>query len=397
MVDREPIDGMVRHVGIHRVATTGFAIPTQLLVLIGALFVATPPAIHAGDSPATTAISRQIQLEGPDHTKVMETDVVQVLDARGDPSEYFMDVDSVVCADARCEIITVRIHFDPLGNYERYEIPSGGNLTKGGHKPFSIADHKRLHQILSDPYSQLKSIGWGDITLPKSTTEAGSDVDAISGPTLLSKRNTVVVGAAYTCLTLWHWSHGQVAKVIREMTLRASDKQDLIRYLQSENEQYVVFAADQLRIQGWFDTDTLAAVVHVMRYGDANLTGPALTFLAEASSETGVDYFFRCCEEKCLVTDPGKRIRFLEKLRETTLDLPHGYLDRLTGWLSRAESHYEVHLLLSLMERGNVFSDRAFSEAMSLLESQDSLVVRRSYRFLKSQDLSQTQQKKLEP
>ena len=91
-----------------------------------------------------------------------------------------------------------------------------------------------------------------------------------------------------------------------------------------------------------------------------------------------------------------KRVKFLEALREATEELPSGYLDRLSGWLARADSYYEVHLLLSLLERENASSDEAVSEAMSLLESDDSLVVRRSYRYLKAQELNHSQQKKLE-
>ena len=73
-----------------------------------------------------------------------------------------------------------------------------------------------------------------------------------------------------------------------------------------------------------------------------------------------------------------------------------GYFDEFSGWLARADSYYEVHLLLSLLERENASSDEALSEAMSLLASNDSLVVRRSYRYLKSQELNHSQQKKLE-
>jgi len=354
--------------------------------------------MQPGTSGATAGkdTSRRVNLDGPGNTGPMPCDVVQVLGSNGEPSEYLMDVDSVVCADAKCEDVTVRIHFDPLGKYERYELPSGGNLTKFGHKPFSPADHKHLHQILSDPYSQLKSIGLDQLTMPKSSAAASSKADAISGATMLSKRNLVVVGAAYTCCTLWHWSHGEVENVIRDMTVGASDKQDLIRYLHSGDDMYVVFAIDQLGMQSSFDTETISAVVHVMRHGSRRLVAPALSYLAKASSETGVDYFLRCCEDERLVADSDKRIRFLEALRDATEELPSGYLDRLSGWLTRADSHYEVHLLLSLRERENASSDEAVSEAMSLLESDDSLVVRRSYRYLKAQELNHSQQEQLE-
>jgi hypothetical protein len=322
--------------------------------------------------------------------------VVQTLDSQGDPRGYFMDVESVVCADAKCEIVTVRIHFDLLGDYERYELPAGGNLTKSGHKPFSAADHAKLHQILADPYSQLKSVGWDQITIPSSPATPGDGTDGISGATTLSKRNVVVVGAAYTCYTLWHWSHGDVVDVIRDMTIRASDKQDLLRYLNSGKNKYAIFAADQLRSQGLFDPETVTAVLRVMRHGDEKRADPALRYLATASKETGIDYFFRCCEDEFLVAKSGKRIQFLEVLKEITPDMPAGYLGRISGWLARADSYYEVHLLLSLLERENSPSEEAFSGAMLQLGSNNSLVVRRSYRYLKAQTLNDSQKRTLE-
>ena len=135
-----------RHGGNRSFATHCFAIYIGSVVLVTVLYVAASPATNADDSHSAKGISRRVNLDGPGHTGAMPCDVVQVLDSNGDPSEYFMDVDSVVCSDAQCEIVTVRIHFDPLGNYERYELPSGGNLTKWGHKPFSLADHRNLHR-----------------------------------------------------------------------------------------------------------------------------------------------------------------------------------------------------------------------------------------------------------
>jgi len=396
MANRAEGNSIDRHGGNRFILTHCFAIRISTFVLFSVLYVAASPTTNADDSPTAEGISRRFNLDGLADTEAVPCDVVQVLDSNGDPSEYFMDVDSVVCSDGQCDIVTVRIHFDPLGHYERYELPLGGNLTKWGHEPFSKADHERLHRILSEPYSQLMSIEWDEITIPQSSAVAGGGADAISRPTVLSKRDVVVVGAAYTSFTLWHWSHGGVVNVIRDMTLRASDKQDLIRYVHSGIDMYGVFAIDQLRMQNLFDAETRTAVVHAMGHGSQKLIKPALRYLAKASSETGVDYFFRCSEDECLLADSGKRVKFLEALRDTAEELPSGYLDRFSSWLPRADSYYEVHLLLSFMERDDTPSEEAVSEAFSLLESDDSLVVRRSYRYLTSRELNRSQQKKLE-
>ncbi len=384
-----------RHGGNDVLATRFSAIGIRLVVLSGIL-CAVATAIHADASDAGKGISRRVDLEGPGDTGVTPCRVVQVHDSKGDPTEYFMDVDSVVCADAKCDIVTVRVYFDPLGSYSRYELPSGGNLTKLGHKPFSRADHQKLHQILSDPYSQLQSFKLDEITTPKGSPGGAEDVDGISGATVLSKRKVVVVGAAYTCLTLWHWSHGEVVNVIRDMTIGASDKQDFIRYLRSGQHKYVVFAVDQLRTQNLFDAESTAAVMHVIRHDDERLADSAFRYLVKASIETSVDHFFCCSEDECLVANSLKRVKFLDALRKTTQKPPSGCLDRLSGWLGRADSYYEVHLLLSLLERENVTSEEAIRGAMLQLEANNALVVRRSYRWLRAQELNDSQQKELE-
>ena len=394
------------HNGSRIFATCCLVVSATLVVLFGGLHVVASPDTDVDDShrakriasqsQTAKGISRQIDLDGPGDTGPMPCKVVQILDSDGNPKAYFMDVGSVVCKDAKCETVTVRIHFDPLGSYERYELPSGGNLTKLGHKPFSRADHDKLHQILSDPYSQLKSIGLNEITVPKSSAATGNPVDAISAPTMLSKQSTVVVGAAYTCCTLWHWSHGKVCDVIRDMTVQASDKQDFVRYLESDKDEYGTFALEQLRTQNLFDPQIIAAVVQVLRHGSEKLTDAALEYLAKASTETGVDSFFCCSEDECLQTNSRKRVQFLEALRDTTRDFPAGYLGQFGGWLARANSYYEVHLLLTLLERQSPPSEETIRGAMALLESDDSLVVRRSYRYLKAQELAPSQQKQLE-
>lgn len=392
---RERRSWIDHHRGNDVLATWFLAIDIRLVFLSGILCVAAS-AVHADTSHAVKGNSRRVDLDGPGDSGAMPCEVVQVLDANGDPTEYFMDVDSVVCADAKCDIVTVRIYFDPLGSYVRYKLPSRGNLTKLGHKPFSRVDHQKLHQILSDPYSQLKSFKLDEITMPKGSPGDADDVDGISGATVLTKRKMVVAGAAYTCLTLWHWSHGEVVNVIRDMTVGASDKQDLIRYLNSGQHKHVVFAADQLRTQNLFDAESTAAVMHVIRHGNERSTDAALRYLAKASIETGVDHFLCCSEDECLVANPLKRVKFLDALRKTTQELPTGYVDRLSDWLRRADSYYEVHLLLSLLERENVTSKEAIRGAMLQLESDNALVVRRSYRWLKAQELNDTQQKELE-
>ena len=363
----------------------------SLLVLFGAACGIAPSIANA-----KKGVSHRVFLDGPDSMESMPCDVFQVLGSEGKPKEYFMDVGSVICEEGKCEVVAVRLHFDPLGNFERYELPSGGNLTKWGHEPFSRADHEKLHSILSDPYSPLKEIAWDQITMPKNSGDSGKNVDGTSGATVLSKRNHVVVGAAYTCCTLWHWSHGETARVIRDMTNEASDEQDLIDYLQSEEDKYAEFAIEQMLARRLFDSDVVAAVVQVMRFGREKLANPVFRYLEKASGETGNDWIFRCREDEHMVESSGKRIEFLEALRDSVLEMPPGYLNGFGGWLTRADTYYEVHLLMTLLERESTSLDEIVGEALALLESDDSLVVRRSFKYLQTRKLTPPRQRQLE-
>lgn len=396
MASRKEDDSALRFCGNQVFATPWYVLSIRWAVVSCVLCAATSLATRAEESHAIEAASRKVTLEGAGGAKPKLAYVTQVLDSDGEPREYVMDVESVSCVETTCKSVTVRLHFDVLGSYQRYELPSGGNLTRTGGKPFSRADHEKLQQILADPYSQLKSIALDEITAPKGSAEAGGRVDAVSRPTVLSKQNAVVVGAAYTCCTLWHWSHGEVIGVIRDMTIAACDKQDLLRYLRSNQDTYVEFAAEQLRMQGLFDDETIAAVVEVMRHGSAKVIGPALDYLAKASSKTGADHFFCCCDDEYLVADSIKRTRFLEALRESDQKLPPNYLDRFRGWLTRADSYYEIHLLLTLQEREKTSSEEAVDEALSLLDSNNALIADRSHRYLKAAELNAAQRQKLE-
>jgi len=119
------------------------------VLFVGAAHVAASPAIYAHNSRTVKRLSRRVNLDGPGGTGARPSNVVQILDSNGDPRAYFMDVDSVICADAKCESVTVRIHFNLLGDYERYELPSGRNLTE--QPPYESPLLPRLDDRLRPP------------------------------------------------------------------------------------------------------------------------------------------------------------------------------------------------------------------------------------------------------
>lgn len=322
----------------------------------------------------------------------MPCDLMRVRNAGKRSQEYYADVSSVACSERQCRVVTVRIYWDILGNYDRYEFPSEGNLTKQGHKSFTADDHKKLHSILSNPDSLLKWIRKDQLTLPR---VAADNVDAVTGPTKLSYSNAVVSGAAYTCYTLWHWANGEISPVIREMTVQASDQEDLIRYLKSDTENYAAFGLNQLMKRGVFDQATVDAVIKASCRQNTSLVTPALRYLQSASAANKSDVYFPAIERHFLPVGKKTRITCLVSLSATELTAPKGYYDRISRWLRTSDSYYEVHLLLNLVSSRKATSETIVRNAMPLLEHKTFTVARRAFDFLSDQDLPADDREKL--
>ncbi len=169
--------------------------------------------VHPGDLAATPTL----------HT------LVQTLDSDGEPVSYAMWVDSVICRDTVCDVVKVRIHWDALGRYQRYEIAPGSQLTKLDHVPFTKADLAKLQRILAASDSPLKEVEKESMTGKETNLPKG--VDAVSSPTILTLKTAVIVGAGYTCYDLWHWANGLLTDHIRNLTGTGSSVPKLRTYL----------------------------------------------------------------------------------------------------------------------------------------------------------------------
>ncbi len=363
-----------------------------LLVLPGAR-----AAVGQGQVP-TREITRRVELapDGDRSAASLPPSLMQVRDGEGLIKAYYADVESVACEDEGCKVVIVRLFWDALGNYSRYELPSGGGLTKRGHKPFTSEDHEKLQAILSDPHSPLKWITKDQITLPKVVEADEAGLDAISAPTALSHTDAVVPGAAYTCYTLWHATYGKVNSLILEMTVAASDQRHLMQYLTCNNEAYVAFALEQLNERQIVQPDVVDAVIELTRRADATLLEPALNFLRMVSENSGSDVYFTAIEQLFTSADKKSRAVYLKSLRDQSLPAPAGYYDRISRWLPAMTTYQEVDLLLDLLIDRHASAQQVVRQAIPLLECDSFLAARRAYYFLEKQDLRETERKQVE-
>lgn len=325
--------------------------------------------------------------------KPIPCSLVQVMGTGGCPQEYYMDVDSVYCADKVCEIITVRIYWDALGGYLRYELPEGGRLTKKAHTPFTPADYEKLQVILSDTGSPLKTFDPASVSAPGAVI---GDVDAVTKPTPLFYQTSVVRGAIYTCYTLWHWANGGAVKEIRRLTSESCGYDQLMQYLNDGTAKYSTFAMEQFAERRVYDAKTVNTVVRRAIDGRAAVAQGAIQYLESSLKNGNSDIYYDAIGRLFAGGSREKRTLCLRSLAEVKQSGSSAFYDRLASLLPELESYFEVHLLLNLLEARNPGSAETLTQAGRVLQNDNFLIARRAYWFLEKQTLSEDLAKAVE-
>lgn len=157
---------------------------------------------------------------------------------------YSVDLFTTVCTDTLCKPVFIYLMWDLAGNYQDYRVYRNNPLTKIDHDPFRVYDYRKLHYILSDKRSILKSYSKENISdlLPANIERDPLGVDAVSGATPAEIRESIVEGALFSCHTLWHYCHGRIRDLMTGHTeselmnvdflhqLLASGDIDLVEY-----------------------------------------------------------------------------------------------------------------------------------------------------------------------
>lgn len=319
--------------------------------------------------------------------------MLQILDTRGYPTGYRMEVDSVICLGAQCEIIPCLMVWDVLGRYRRYELAAGTTLTKAPATsiaeeeawreeslPFTQQDYEKLDQILNDPSSLLK-----DQTLASMSPSAEhGDVDGITGATPQELAASVVKGAALTCFNLWHWAHGDVATLARELTHQHCDAFFLSRLLASEQEHEMLFALAHLQRHALHGPAVTQQVVERISAGPAEGVKLGLLYLEAAPANAA--QFGSALVQVYAAGDAAVRMQVLDEVKDR-MDLPPAVFEGFCASVGDHSPYLEIHRLLTLMEHRGMVSPKALRAISGLLVSEDFFIARRAYWFLREQPL----------
>lgn len=322
------------------------------------------------------------------YLKLAAYELLQVKNEKGDPVEYSMVVDSVVCAGSKCNVIKVRMFWDALGQFSRYELPPGLNLTKEEHKPFTPADHEKLKSILHDPDSPLR-------TSPLQPAPfMTNQVDVVASATPKTLQRSVVQGAAYTCYSLWHWAQGDVAGIARELTCKACSKDMLYGFLESDDKGQVLFAMDQIKQRQMHDPETRTAVMKAMQVWDRDRMDAGLAYLRQALPEKD-DYYGMLADLFASVGNNG-RVYLITLLTLGNEPVPVGFCERLARTFPLMDTYYEVHMLLRFIEIRDAGSPKINTEVAELLKNKNFFIARRALWYLQKQEMSGSLQKEVQ-
>ncbi len=308
--------------------------------------------------------------------------------------QFYLDVDSVNCGENICEVITVRMFWDELGRYVKYELEQGEGLEKKEGVPFTAQDYKKLEWVLNNKDSELKSMFKNDLVASDFVEHGNVNVDAVSGATSTITPNEIVEGAVWTCFTLWHWANGEIKTKIREINSNQLTRKSLIdNYLLHQKEAYKKFAIESLQTKQVFDT------VAVLEIEKAMLTSSYPVF------KTGLQYVENLSEEKYYQSmlhlfnkgDDQRRIACLNAVSKTSKKENEFYYHQLSGTVQNF-NYQEMEVFLTSVKLNKFIFPVLTEKLIILLKKSDNfLIARRAYWFLSDQEtlLTKKQKRKL--
>jgi len=295
------------------------------------------------------------------------------------PTEYSMWVDSVICRDSNCDIVKVRLYWDLIGNYKKFEVEKGSALTKVNHEPFTNSDLKRLHEILLDKKSALAEVDKMAMT-KKSKMPKDKKVDAVSSATILSLRNDVIIGAGYTCYDLWHLANGAITELIKENTQKFSDIEIFKHMLKSKNIEENVFAINSLKNRKRINDTLFELVESTLLTGSEALVVPVMQYIitcyAKDKDENKLLALIKQCKGR-------QRLSFYKEIALEQHTFSKAFYQSLCLELSRVESFYESQIFFQLCKDKKVSSKFIIPQAIKLLSNKKFFIQRRAYKYLK--------------
>ena len=334
-----------------------------------------------------TEIEHKIKVQHKGNKKsAIETVLVEIKNKKGATIAFYTDVESVICAEQVCKVVAVRLFWDEMGNYKKYELADNILLEKYDGKPFEKNDYLKLDVILAKKNSPFKNLEIEEILNTVVSYDDGTEPDATSGATLIQiDENETVPGAALTCFTLWHWANGSIIQQIRDITGSGFQQENFKVYLKSKELNKQLFALEQLTVQKVFSTG-FGDLVQEQVIQNSELFKLGLHYFENAPAEI----YFNAIEGMYAKLDEKLTLEVLNSLLKSKNNPTKAFFESIGASILASKSYQEITLFYRLLEKNAIVSTKINTESLALLH-EDIVISRRVFWFLKSQQLPDEQ------
>lgn len=296
----------------------------------------------------------------------------------GYPVSCFRKITTGVCIDNECRILRIILYWTMTGRYLGFELPKGEFLSKTEHVEFNEEEYKKLHILLSDPYSLLANFRMDELA-PKKKIET----DAVTSATISDVLAFTVEGAVYTTYTMWHLVYGNTRREIIKMTEKEMTSGLLQIILKSTNLEDRVWGLNH--IWGYVQpTDKIYDLIFENIQNDnINLGQRAIEVIPpEASASLSIQLRLLNCFN--LGNDELKQL-ILNKLHDASL-LQSVTIENLASGLDKYTDPV-VTDILELFTRHSVSEPNALRNIADLLQRENHFIARKAYIYLVEIDI----------
>lgn len=317
--------------------------------------------------------------------------VLKEIRRKNNPSEFYLDVESVICIDHLCKIVPVRLFWNTYGEYVSYELDKGVRLEKGEGEPFNEEDYQLLQKILMDRNSPYKDISYYEITHEKVVGEG--QVDAVSGATeTVLKNGETVVGAAWTCFTLWHWANGEIVQEVQRISGSFLTTQQIITGLGATNPKHQKFVLHELIRRNAYTQPLLDALVKIAPKASKEVNRLAIEYVENAPRELYIETMKQLYSKG----SDANRILFLNSIASVEKIGNPDFYNTLTIDIANLKSFQEIDLILNILEYAKSNDPTILDRVTLLLDNSSFIIARKAYWFLAYKKLSNVQKNNIQ-
>lgn len=224
-----------------------------------------------------------------DNDSLSEQKIIELQNNEGLTLWYGRYFHKDICVTGLCRMVKLWIFWDATGGYLGFRPEENYPLTRQDHIPFEKDDYKRLNTILADRNSIFRSLNYEDLIVREKENKSYFHVDGYSSTTQPYLSDYAIKGAAYTCYTLWHTTHGPTRRYIADSIITPRINKEYIEKLLKGNEKYKLFALNLLSEKPFLFDKFENTIFELIAFSDIAIAEKALSNIPNSFLENKIN------------------------------------------------------------------------------------------------------------